>query len=106
VVEHLADRVAVMYLGKIVEERERAALFAQPAHPYTRALLDAVLTPDPSLGLPALGLGGSFPNPISPPSGCAFHPRCPRCFGPCAERYPERETIPGGSKRCHLPEPA
>ncbi|WP_312380575.1 ABC transporter ATP-binding protein [Pseudomonas oryzihabitans] len=106
VVEHLADRVAVMYLGKIVEERERAALFVQPAHPYTRALLDAVLTPDPALGLPALGLGGSFPNPISPPSGCAFHPRCPRCFGPCAERYPERETIPGGSKRCHLPEPA
>ncbi len=111
VVEHLADRVAVMYLGKIVEERERAALFAQPAHPYTRALLDAVLTPDPSLGLPALGLGGSFPNPISPPSGCAFHPRCRAASAlrralVRTRTHPRRQQALPSARTCLTPESA
>jgi peptide/nickel transport system ATP-binding protein len=73
VVEHLATRVAVMYLGRIVEEAETEALFAAPRHPYTQALLTSVLTPEPGRGLPDIGLGTSFPNPLDPPCGCAFH---------------------------------
>ena len=102
VIEHLADRVAVMYLGRIVEERTREALFAKPGHPYTRALLDSVLTPDPRLGIPDIGLHGTFPNPMSPPSGCAFHPRCPSCFAPCKTAYPANGALIGGNVRCHL----
>ncbi len=102
VIEHLADRVAVMYLGRIVEERTRESLFAEPGHPYTRALLDSVLTPDPHLGIPDIGLHGTFPNPMSPPSGCAFHPRCPSCFAPCKTAYPANDSIIGGNVRCHL----
>lgn len=106
VIEHLADRVAVMYLGRIVEERSRAELFARPGHPYTRALLDSVLTPDPRLGIPDIGLHGSFPNPISPPSGCAFHPRCHSCFAPCSATYPRAMDVAGGTVRCHLHDPS
>ncbi len=102
VIEHLADRVAVMYLGRIVEQRSREALFAQPGHPYTRALLDSVLTPDATLGIPDIGLSGTFPNPISPPSGCAFHPRCPKAFTPCASVSPTSSPIAGGRVACHL----
>jgi oligopeptide/dipeptide ABC transporter ATP-binding protein len=102
VIEHLADRVAVMYLGRIVEERTRESLFAKPGHPYTRALLDSVLTPDPRLGIPEIGLHGTFPNPMSPPSGCAFHPRCPSCFAPCKTAYPANGPLIGGNVRCHL----
>jgi len=102
VIEHLADRVAVMYLGRIVEERSRASLFAQPGHPYTKALLDSVLTPDARLGIPDIGLHGTFPNPMSPPTGCAFHPRCPSCFAPCTKAYPANDSITGGTVRCHL----
>ena len=102
VIEHLADRVAVMYLGRIVEQRSCKAVFAEPAHPYTQALLDSVLTPDPTLGIPDIGLRGSFPNPISPPSGCTFHPRCAHCFEPCSGTAPGGLPIQGGSVRCHL----
>ncbi|POQ08281.1 putative peptide ABC transporter ATP-binding protein y4tS [Pseudomonas syringae pv. avii] len=102
VIEHLADRVAVMYLGRIVEERSRESLFARPGHPYTQALLDSVLTPDPHLGIPDLGLHGTFPNPMSPPSGCAFHPRCPSCMAVCKENYPIAGRMEGGTVRCHL----
>lgn len=102
VIEHLADRVAVMYLGRIVEERSRESLFARPGHPYTQALLDSVLTPDPHLGIPDLGLHGTFPNPMSPPSGCAFHPRCPSCMAVCKENYPIAGRMEGGTARCHL----
>lgn len=102
VIEHLADRVAVMYLGRIVEQRSCKAVFAEPAHPYTQALLDSVLTPDPTLGIPDIGLRGSFPNPINPPSGCTFHPRCAHCFEPCSGTAPGGLPIQGGSVRCHL----
>src|SRR5690606_38560787 len=78
VVEHMATRVAVMYLGRVVETGTAARLFAAPQHPYTEVLLQSALTPDPSLGIPEIDLGSSFPNPLDPPSGCAFHPRCPR----------------------------
>ena len=76
VVEHIATQVAVMYLGRVVELRQTAELFKDPRHPYTQALLASVLTPEPGLGIPDTGLGLSFPDPLHPPSGCAFHPRC------------------------------
>ncbi|MBP0617732.1 ABC transporter ATP-binding protein [Jiella sp. KSK16Y-1] len=103
VVQHLATRVAVMYLGRIVEEAGVDELFETPRHPYTRALLDSVLTPDASLGVPDTELGAAFPNPIDPPSGCAFHPRCPKRFAPCDHEFPP--TVPtknGGFVECHL----
>src|SRR5262249_39785448 len=76
VVEYLATRVMVMYLGRVIETAPTAALFRQPRHPYTTALLDAVLTPDPDGGLPVMA-PGDYPDPLAPPSGCAYHPRCP-----------------------------
>ncbi|MFT4266182.1 MAG: ATP-binding cassette domain-containing protein, partial [Xenophilus sp.] len=76
VVEHIATRVAVMYLGRVVELAEAQALFAAPGHPYTQALLASVLTPEPGLGIPDAGLGVTSPDPLNPPAGCAFHPRC------------------------------
>src|SRR5207244_2551485 len=84
VVEHIASRVAVMYFGRIVEEAPVEELFRAPKHPYTVALLKSALTPDPDLGLPDLGLANVFPDPLDPPSGCHFHPRCNRAFAPCA----------------------
>ncbi|PKU25656.1 ABC transporter ATP-binding protein [Telmatospirillum siberiense] len=102
VIEHIADRVAVMYLGRVVEERRRAGLFEDACHPYTQALLESVLTPDPSLGLPENGLGGSFPNPISPPSGCAFHPRCARAESRCKVDSPPPREIADGFASCLL----
>jgi len=77
VVEHFADEVAVMYLGRIVERAGRDALYAHPTHPYTQALLEAVPRPDPAQRRPRARLGGEVPSPINPPSGCPFHPRCP-----------------------------
>ncbi len=88
VVEHVANRVAVMYLGKVVELADTKTLFAQPAHPYTRALLASVLTPEPGLGIPDPGLGLEFPDPLNPPSGCAFHPRCSQRLAHCAQETP------------------
>jgi oligopeptide/dipeptide ABC transporter ATP-binding protein len=82
------DRVAVMYLGRIVESAERDALFRAPRHPYTRALLASVLTPDPGLGVPDTGLGLAFPNPLAPPPGCVFHPRCPQAGARCRSEPP------------------
>ncbi|MBT9288242.1 ABC transporter ATP-binding protein [Prosthecodimorpha staleyi] len=105
VVEHLADRVAVMYLGRIVEERGREGLFGAPAHPYSRALLDSVLTPDPDLGMPEAGISGAFPNPIDPPSGCTFHPRCPRAFERCSREAPASVAFADGFATCHLAVP-
>ena len=101
VVEHLADRVAVMYLGRIVEERGREALFTHASHPYSRALLDCVLTPDPTLGMPDTVISGSFPNPIAPPPGCAFHPRCPRATDHCHSVAPGPVPVPDGVAACH-----
>lgn len=102
VVEHMADRVAVMYLGRIVEEGPADALFADPRHPYTRALLDSVLTPDPRLGVPDTHLGAVFPNPIDPPSGCSFHPRCVKCMEMCKTVAPQPMSDGDHMTECHL----
>jgi peptide/nickel transport system ATP-binding protein len=105
VVEHMATRVAVMYLGRIVEENETEALFRAPRHPYTRALLLSVLTPEPGLGVPDVHLGTTFPNPLDPPAGCPFHPRCPDAMPHCAERAPSPTALHGGRVECHLYSP-
>jgi len=102
VVEHIATRVAVMYLGRLVEEAETAALFNNPQHPYTVALLESVLTPEPHLGIPNTQLGASYPNPIDPPSGCAFHPRCVNAMPHCAARAPSGQTHKAAYVECHL----
>jgi peptide/nickel transport system ATP-binding protein len=103
VVEHMASRVAVMYLGRIVEEAPTAELFRSPRHPYTLALLDSVLTPEPEKGLPDTHLGIAYPNPIDPPPGCTFHPRCPRAAELCRTRPPL--PLEEGVRRveCHFP---
>ncbi len=102
VVEHMADRVAVMYLGRIVEEADAETLFANPRHPYTKALLESVLTPDPSMGVPDTHLGTVFPNPIDPPSGCHFHPRCAQCVEKCKLVAPEPVRDSANFVECHL----
>jgi peptide/nickel transport system ATP-binding protein len=102
VVEHLADRVVVMYLGQIVEERSRAGLFAGPRHPYTRALLDSVLTPDPELGLPDTKIGAVLPNPMDEGRGCPFTPRCPSAMDICRTTTPAVHPLPDGWASCHL----
>ena len=102
VVEHMADRVAVMYLGRIVEEADAETLFANPRHPYTKALLESVLTPDPSMGVPDTHLGTVFPNPIDPPSGCHFHPRCAQFVEKCKLVAPEPVRDGANFVECHL----
>ncbi len=102
VVEHLASRVAVMYLGRIVEEAETGDLFTRSRHPYTEALLASVLTPEPGLGVPDTHLGAAYPNPIDPPSGCTFHPRCPRALPECSRVRPETRFDRRGRIECHL----
>jgi peptide/nickel transport system ATP-binding protein len=105
VVEHLATRVAVMYLGRIVEEAPVADLFERPRHPYTRALLSSVLTPEPGKGVPETSLGTAYPNPINPPSGCAFHPRCPLAAAHCKQVAPRLIESEVGRVECHLHDP-
>ncbi len=102
VVEHLATRVAVMYLGRIVEESDADRMFKEPRHPYTRLLLQSVLTPEPGLGVPAIHLGAGFPNPLDPPSGCTFHPRCVQALPICREQPPPSRTDEGTVVECHL----
>ncbi len=107
VVHHIADRVAVMYLGKIVELADRASLFATPRHPYTHALLGAVPAPDPVAGRARAAvrtrLEGDVPNPIDPPAGCRFHPRCPHARARCREEEPRLEADDGGHRTaCHF----
>lgn len=105
IVEHLTHRVAVMYLGKIVEVADRRTLFATPHHPYTRALLSAVPVPDPSVKRQRIILKGDVPSPINPPPGCRFHTRCPFAFDRCRTEEPVlRERAPGQSSACHLDE--
>ena len=104
VVEHIATRVAVMYLGRIVEEAETKTLFDNPRHPYTNALLASVLTPEPHLGLPETHLGVEYPNPIDPPSGCTFHPRCPKATEACKQTRPEAMVEADHLVACHHPE--
>ncbi len=102
VVEHMADRVAVMYLGRIVEEADTATLFESPKHPYTTALLQSVLTPEPGLGVPDTNLGAAYPNPLDMPSGCRFHPRCPKRMDMCSRVEPKPIAHAGGFAECHL----
>ena len=103
VVEHISHRVAVMYLGRIVELSERSALFGNPQHPYTRALLSAVPVADPGAKPKRVILQGEVPSPIRPPSGCHFHTRCPCAEARCRVETPLlREVSPGHFAACHL----
>ncbi len=103
VVKHVSNRVAVMYLGKIVEIADTDTLFSDPKHPYSRALLGAIPRPDPRAGK-RMVLHGEVPSPIEPPSGCRFHPRCPEQIGEiCWQKEPDGITLPDGtSVACHL----
>ncbi len=102
VVEHMADRVAVMYLGRIVEEAPSRRLFAAPRHPYTQVLLESVLTPEPGRGVPRTHLGAAYPNPADPPPGCPFHPRCEKAMEICRSQVPETRIDAQGRVACHL----
>ena len=102
VVEFLADRIGVMYLGRLVECGEAAQVLHAPRHPYARALLGAALTPDPALGLPDSALRGHFPDPLDPPPGCRFHPRCPDAVDICGRTAPPTVRHAAGLVECHL----
>ncbi len=104
IVEHLTHRVAVMYLGKVVELADRPTLFAAPRHPYTRALLSAVPVPDPGATRNRQILVGDVPSPVNPPSGCSFHTRCPHAFARCRSEEPQlRASVADGQQvACHL----
>jgi len=106
VVHHFADRVAVMYLGIVVEEASTEELFASPLHPYTEALLSSVPEPDPEKRRKRQVLPGDVPSPANVPSGCRFHPRCPKRFEPCDRMEPELRPSPAGRPvACHLVNP-
>ncbi len=103
IVEHLTHRVAVMYLGKIVEMADRRTLFGTPHHPYTKALLSAVPVPDPTVTRQRIILHGDVPSPINPPTGCRFHTRCPFVFDRCKTEEPLlRDVGLGRASACHL----
>lgn len=106
VVEHLATRVAVMYLGRIVELAETEELFHNARHPYSTSLLSSVLTPNPQLGVPDIGLGTDYPNPMFKPAGCTFHPRCARAGEICSKKTPLPVRDSTGLVECHFPRSA
>jgi len=106
VVRNFCQRVAVMYLGRIVEEGSVARVFAAPLHPYTLALRDSSLPPDPSARDRLARIEGEMPSAINPPHGCHFHPRCPRRMPICAVEAPAWTTVEGGGVACHLHPPA
>lgn len=102
VVEHIATKVAVMYLGRVVEAADTRTIFESPQHPYTKALLGSVLTPEPDLDVPDTHLGATFPNPVDPPSGCTFHPRCAAAMPQCSVRAAAMHTVGAAQVECHL----
>ncbi len=100
---YLATRLAVMYAGKLVETGACDAVYTRPLHPYTEALLSAALPLHPSARRQRIILGGEVPNPVNPPAGCRFHPRCPRAIPQCRSEEPEwKEVEPGRFTACHL----
>jgi len=103
IVEHITRRVAVMYLGRIVELASRREIFTAPKHPYTQALMSAVPVPDPATGRTRIVLKGDIPSPIDRPAGCHFHTRCPQAFDRCHGEAPALRLLPDGrSVACHL----
>ena len=103
VVEHISHRIAVMYLGRIVEQADTRSIFKNPQHPYTEALLSAVPVPDPAIKRQKRVLQGDVPSPVNPPSGCHFHTRCPYAVARCKVETPLlREIAPGHHVSCHL----
>ena len=103
IVEHMTHRVAVMYLGRIVEIAPKRAIFSRPRHPYTRALLSAIPVPDPTIRRERVLLKGDVPSPIDPPAGCRFHTRCPLAFERCRKEEPQLVDHGGGQvAACHL----
>ena len=103
VVEHIGQRVAVMYLGRIVEISSNERIYKNPKHPYTQALISASPIPNPKLKRDRIILEGDVPSPLEPPPGCHFHPRCPRAFSPCKQKIPElKEKEPNHLVRCFL----
>jgi len=106
VVRQVSDRIAVMYLGTIVEEGPAAEVYSSPAHPYTRALLSAVPVPEPGAVRDRIVLTGDVPTPIDPPSGCPFRTRCYKAEDVCATTRPVLEPVAGGAHRvaCYFPE--
>lgn len=98
VISHISDRVAVMYLGRIMELATSETLFDTPKHPYTKALLSAVLPPDPDNQPERIPLEGDLPSPMNPPTGCPFHPRCPKAFDKCSKGRPELIELEDGSQ--------
>jgi peptide/nickel transport system ATP-binding protein len=104
-IEHMATKVAVMYLGRIVEYGTAERLFQQPRHPYTRVLLGSAMTVAPRAGIPALRLGGAIPSPTAIPSGCRFHPRCPEVMDKCGLEVPPSNDDGSSLAECHLVSP-
>ena len=103
VVKHISDRIAIMYLGRIVESGEGQEIYKNPLHPYTRSLMSAIPVPDPHRKIKRQIISGDVPSPINPPSGCTFHPRCPEVIDECKYKVPSLETITRGHKAsCHL----
>jgi dipeptide transport system ATP-binding protein len=105
VVRHIADEVMVMYLGRVVEQGPREAIFGNPQHPYTKALLSATPRPDPERQRQRIVLTGELPSPLNPPTGCTFHPRCSLSFEPCPRRSPGLLAHDGSLVACHAVNP-